>query len=408
MRRVPPILVVLLVMSVAGPVPNAASAEPAPGYVTVMFGRMQWVTTKQCQPVPNTVDLGRAKSDLDARGIDATGIVIPIRMPETGIRCFNGYTTHPGWDTVTAWKDDGWSFVSGGTHVDMTTLSYAQQVEESCGSLDDFSARGIDASGMFAYGANRSTSQIQADPVSTCFEFGRRYGGGPNQRATTGAPWFANVHSVTGGKCNDPELPCYTAQYASNFHYHSPVQMAAKVAAAPDTWYAMQFYRFVDGAYTGPDLRWDCTSADWRRHFTSHDELYCYGDFLRVMDALEAAIGSGVVATDPETVATAWGRSAGGTTPDVTAPLVTISQPANGGTVPRRTTVTITASASDAVGVTRITTSVNGTTLCSVTTSTSSCRWWVPRRLNASYTISVAARDAAGNVGTAISRVRAV
>ena len=385
--------------------PGVAAAEPAPGFVSVMFGRMQWTTTKACAPVPNTVDLGQAKTALDARGIDATGIVITNRLQETGISCFNGYTTHAGWDTIQDWHADGWSFVSGGTHKDMTTLSYAQQVAESCGSLSAFSTRGIDASGLFAYGGNRYTTEIQTDPVSTCFEFGRRYGGGPNERATTTAPWFAKVHSVTGGKCNDAALPCYMDQYVSNFRYHSPAQMVTNVQRAPDTWYAMQFYRFVQGSYRSADFTWDCTSSDWRAHFTSHDELYCYNDFLTVMDALETAMANGVVVADPETVANAWGRSVGGT--DTAAPTATITNPRDGGTVPRATRIWITANATDNVGVTQIVTKVNGTTLCTVSTSTSSCRWRVPRTRNASYVIDVSARDAAGNVGAASVTVRA-
>ena len=405
MRRVvPPYLAALLLIAL---LPGVVAAAPSPGFVTVMFGRMQWSTTFQCDPVPNTVTLGQAKQALDARGIDATGIVITDRHQETGINCFNGYTTHVGWDTIEQWHADGWSFVSGGTHRDMTSLTHAQQVEESCGSLTGFASRGIDATGMFAYGGNRYTTEIQTDPVSTCFEFGRRYGGGPNERATTTAPWFAKVHSVTGGKCNDASLPCYTAQHVSNFRYHSPAQMVANVQRASDTWYAVQFYRFVEGAYQSGNLAWDCTSADWRAHFTSHDELYCYNDYLTVIDALEDAMANGVVATDPETVANAWGRSVDGGPPDTIPPSVTITSPADGGTVPRATRITISASATDAVGVTRIVTKVDGALVCSVAASASSCRWRVPRTRNAAYSIVVTARDAAGNVGRDSARVRA-
>jgi hypothetical protein len=412
MRRSVGLALVLMFTSVLAP--GVASADPTPGYVTVLFGRTQWVTVRSssgtCEQVPNTVTLGEAKGDLDARGIHATGIVIPNRTPESGLRCF-GSVTQPGWDTLLSWQADGWTYVSGGTHANMTTLTYEQQVEESCGSLEDFTARGIDASGMFAYGNNRYTTEIQTDPVSTCFEFGRRYAAGTNQRATTGPPWFAGVHSVNGGKCNDPGLPCYTTQYVSPYRYHSPDQMAANVAAAPDSWYAVQFYRFVDGAYSSSDFTWDCTSADWRQHFTSHTELYCYRDFLRVMDALQAAVANGVVVADPETVANAWGRSVDPPpppAPDVTPPSVSITNPADGSSVAKRSTVTITSSASDDTGVTRLDTSVNDSTLCSVTSSTSSCAWKVPAKPSATYTITVTARDAAGNIGTATSSVRSV
>ena len=48
-------------------------------------------------------------------------------------------------------------------------------------------------------------------PVSTCFDYGRKYGPGLNTQSQMVAPWFASTLSVGGGKCNDVTLPCYTA-----------------------------------------------------------------------------------------------------------------------------------------------------------------------------------------------------
>jgi hypothetical protein len=288
---------------------SVAHSEPAPGFVSVMFGRMQWTTTDAtCAALPDAVDLGTAKRALDARGIIATGVVITSWTARDRFRCLGGTTKVLGWNRITAWHDDGWSFVSGGTHVDITKLTYAEQWEESCGSLRVFARHDIDASGMFAYGNNRYTDKVQADPVGTCFGFGRRYSGYLNHRSTAPPLWYAQVHSVNGGKCNDPTLACYTMRYHSPHRYWSPFAMAARIRVVEDTWYALQFYRFVRGAYAGARHAWNCTSDDWRKHFTSHSELYCYRDFLLVMDALERAMRRGVIVTDPATVAEAWGR----------------------------------------------------------------------------------------------------
>ena len=54
-----------------------AGAEPAPGFVSVMFGRMQWTTVDAtCTPLRNTIDLGVVDDALRARDIRPTGIVI--------------------------------------------------------------------------------------------------------------------------------------------------------------------------------------------------------------------------------------------------------------------------------------------------------------------------------------------
>src|SRR5207249_11021794 len=85
--------------------------------------------------------------------------------------------------------------------------------------------------------------------------------------------------------------------------------------------------------------------------------------------------------------------------PDTTPPAVSITAPANGATVSG--SVTVTASASDNVGVTAVTISVDGTTLCVDNPASYSCSWDTTTTTNASHTISATATDAAGNTGTA-------
>jgi hypothetical protein len=79
---------------------------------------------------------------------------------------------------------------------------------------------------------------------------------------------------------------------------------------------------------------------------------------------------------------------------------VTITSPSDGATVSVKSTVTITASASDAMGVSRVEFYVNGNLKCTDTTASYSCSWRVPRGKGKSYQIQARAYDAAGNSGS--------
>lgn len=87
-------------------------------------------------------------------------------------------------------------------------------------------------------------------------------------------------------------------------------------------------------------------------------------------------------------------------TPDITAPSVTITNPADGGTVPKNSTITITADATDNVGVTRVDFFVNNVLLCQDTGAPYSCQWNVPKKPNITYTLKATAFDVAGNSAT--------
>lgn len=97
----------------------------------------------------------------------------------------------------------------------------------------------------------------------------------------------------------------------------------------------------------------------------------------------------------------------GGGGGDTIPPTVSITNPTDGGTVPRRSTVTITATASDNVGVTRVEFLVNGALQCTDTTAPYSCNWSVPNPKNQTYQLQARAFDQAGNVGTATIQVTA-
>jgi thermitase len=88
------------------------------------------------------------------------------------------------------------------------------------------------------------------------------------------------------------------------------------------------------------------------------------------------------------------------TSSDTTSPSVSITSPLNGSTVAVRSTVSIQASASDNIGITRVEFYVNGTLSCSDTSSPYTCSWKVPGAKNKSYTLMARAYDAAGNSST--------
>jgi hypothetical protein len=86
-------------------------------------------------------------------------------------------------------------------------------------------------------------------------------------------------------------------------------------------------------------------------------------------------------------------------TSDTTPPTTSVTAPANGATVSG--TVTVTATSSDNVGVTKMEVYIDGALKTSNTNSTSiSYSWNTPGVSNGSHTIQSKAYDAAGNVGT--------
>jgi hypothetical protein len=91
----------------------------------------------------------------------------------------------------------------------------------------------------------------------------------------------------------------------------------------------------------------------------------------------------------------------GGSTADTTAPTVSVTAPTAGATVSG--TTTISATASDNVGVTSVEFYVGTTLLGSDTSSPYSYSWATTSYTNGAYSISAKAKDAAANVGTSAS-----
>lgn len=84
-------------------------------------------------------------------------------------------------------------------------------------------------------------------------------------------------------------------------------------------------------------------------------------------------------------------------TNDTTAPSITLISPINGSTVLHKSIVSLTANASDNVGVTKVEFYVNNKLFCTKTTTPYACSWKVPGRPHVIYVITAKAYDAANN-----------
>jgi hypothetical protein len=91
--------------------------------------------------------------------------------------------------------------------------------------------------------------------------------------------------------------------------------------------------------------------------------------------------------------------------PDTTKPIVAITSPESNSVVTRRATVAIRSTVSDNVKVVSVRYFVNGAMLNCAALATS-CNWSVPNPPNKTYTITIEARDQAGNLGAAQAAVR--
>jgi hypothetical protein len=83
---------------------------------------------------------------------------------------------------------------------------------------------------------------------------------------------------------------------------------------------------------------------------------------------------------------------------DTTPPSVAITSPANGSTVGKNTTITISASASDNVGVARVEIYAGSTLVCTDTASPYSCSWRTPKTAGVASSLQARAYDARGNL----------
>jgi hypothetical protein len=294
-------VVAVIAVSAQMVVPPAAPATPPP-FVTILFSRSQWAVHESCNVLPGAITLDRVAADLHDRGGIGTGSVVTSWIRESAMHCTRT-VLYPSWDMLerlhTAY---GWESTShSATHRNMTLLSRSQQIAESCGTLPTFVNHGFKrAWGMFSYPNNKRSTEIQTDVVSTCFAYGRRYSYNRNSIGTTIAPWWAKVKSINGGRCNDVAAACYSV--ATRYRYENPFTVASIATVSPGQWAIAQFHKLVTGSKLSGTVRWNCGASDWRLHFTSRTELYCWNDYQRILNAIPDT----AVVTDPATVARAW------------------------------------------------------------------------------------------------------
>jgi acyl-CoA thioesterase-1 len=85
---------------------------------------------------------------------------------------------------------------------------------------------------------------------------------------------------------------------------------------------------------------------------------------------------------------------------DTQAPSVAISSPVDGASVAKGATIAITATADDSIGVDRVTFYANGALICTDTVEPFVCNWKAPRGRATSVSLTASATDAARNTGT--------
>jgi hypothetical protein len=277
-------------------------------YLTLLFSRSAITAAEGCQAAAGVARLDTVVApEFARRGLAGTGSVQIGATSENDRGCIHGRRTlSASWSDLASLRDNfGWRFVSHSRTfaTNLGSLGRAAQVAETCGTLDVLRAHGhTRADGLFAYPNNKWTPDVQANIVSKCFAFGRQYGAGPTGKgAATSFPYWQRTQGIGGGHCNDPSLAC--SKLDTIIPYRSPERIAGQIRSlSAGEWLTLQSYVLVTGHQPG---LWDCTSADWRAHWTTDAERYCWNDYQRILDAIPES----VKVTDPKTVAVAWGRT---------------------------------------------------------------------------------------------------
>lgn len=324
---------------------GAAPTISTPGYLTLMFGRAEWVAaSSNCVPVPGQPTLITIAQALAAESPPRTGVADPVTdWLGTGSETCVHHDPYPTWSDLDTLKNAyGWEVASEGeSHTYMTTLTTAQQIVESCGALtnpDGFYAHGFgEAWGMFSYANNEFTTAIQTGVVAKCYAFGRTYKGGRNVLGKMLPNDMQVTNSILGGTCNESTLSACPAEKSPThnrkgnvIYYDPPSALVNLMNVAANQWVVVQMYKLVTGSCATTTkscggLAWNCNGA-WQTHWTSKPELYCEPDYL----AAVASIPANVLTVDPATVAEAWDIN-----PAVTqAPVPAVTAVSPGGGVP--------------------------------------------------------------------------
>lgn len=132
---------------------------------------------------------------------------------------------------------------------------------------------------------------------------------------------------------------------------------------------------------------------------------YCVGNITITTDGMniftvsaDGAVHQGVNELSASGLPRSFTIDGAAPAPDTTPPSTSITAPANGATVSGTTSVT--ASASDNVGVTKVEFYLDGTLQSTVTTSPYAWSWNTTASANGSHALSTVAYDGAGNTGS--------
>lgn len=301
---------------------TAVAAAPGGPYVTLLFSRTEITAADSC--VAENAGIARLDSVvapyLASLSLTGTGTLVTDRTKARAMTC-----THLNSSLTASWAQArtlanryGWTFTSHTATYpsSLATLTPTQARAETCGSARTIDSQGLPGGhGMISYpGAQPQPVALQTNHASTCFAWGREDGSDGVTEAAAGqaSPFWQHTYAANGGPCNDSAASCYTIPATGSQRYRLPSKFIAIVnSLGPGQWFTLQAYVLVTGkspAYSSSPIRWDCTSANPRRHWTSDNERYCYKDWQAVMRAIKAK--SGVVVTDPLTVGAAFGRPA--------------------------------------------------------------------------------------------------
>ncbi len=204
--------------------------------------------------------------------------------------------------------------------------------------------------------------------------------------------WFAAVYGNRDIASVDTQSP--TIAITSPTAGATISNQIAIAVTAMDNVGIAKVEHYIDGNLIGTStvapygISWDSKSVADGNHVLSAKAFDTSGNSATSVN-VGVVVKNASVITPPENL-------------DTTAPSINITSPTNGALVSRRAYVTIAASAQDNVSVTRVEFYVNGTLLCTDTSSPYNCSWKVPGRAGKEYNLSAKAYDSAGNIGTAL------
>ena len=274
------------------------SAATTPTFATLQLAHTaETVVDLKCHPLPGVVDLQQQAAKYQSMGIrGVTETLITSWAHQSTETCVaTSYGGHPddvaSWDQIAALQSTyGWTFVSGSrTYTNLNAVSSKQAYTEICGSLADIRSHGlVGAQGEFAYPNDFTSPSLESMVLSCHYDFGRIYTAGPNLQMPLpiAKPYWLRTYSVDGGACNNPSLSCY--KLPTRFRYNDPANLAAVLRLDAGRWKVIQGYNFVTGAQRSSSVSWDCTSSDWRNHWTSGfdaTEIYCWSDWLAALSS---------------------------------------------------------------------------------------------------------------------------